>query len=43
MIADWQSLPFALHAGSVFLIVSFVALRLIAPLPRLGEGVVRQP
>jgi len=41
-IADWKSLPFALHAGSVFLIVSFVLLRLVAPLPRPGEGVVEQ-
>ncbi|WP_407938130.1 MFS transporter [Novosphingobium malaysiense] len=41
-IADWKSLPFALHAGSVFLIVSFAALRLLAPLPRPGEGVLDQ-
>ncbi|MEJ2409692.1 MAG: MFS transporter [Novosphingobium sp.] len=41
LIADWKSLPFALHAGSVFLIVSFAVLRLVAPLPRLGEGVLK--
>ncbi|PNU01825.1 arabinose ABC transporter permease [Novosphingobium guangzhouense] len=41
-LADWKDLPFALHAGSIFLIVSFVALRVIAPLPKPGEGVVRQ-
>ncbi len=41
MIADWKSLPFALHAGSVFLIVSFATLRILAPLPRPGEGVLK--
>ncbi|MDE8653815.1 MFS transporter [Novosphingobium album (ex Liu et al. 2023)] len=40
-LADWRGLPFALHAGSAFLIVSFIALRLLAPLPRPGEGVVK--
>ncbi len=40
-VADWKDLPFALHAGSVFLVVSFVALRIIAPMPRLGEGVLK--
>lgn len=40
-VADIQSLPFALHAGSAFLIVSFVALRLVAPLPKPGEGVIK--
>ena len=43
LAADWKGLPFALHAGSVFLIVSFALLRLLAPLPRPGEGVLRQP
>ncbi|MFT4055086.1 MAG: MFS transporter [Novosphingobium sp.] len=41
-LADWKDLPFALHAGSIFLIVSFVVLRVIAPLPRPGEGVLKQ-
>lgn len=41
-LADWKDLPFALHAASVFLIVSFAVLRFLAPLPRLGEGVLRQ-
>ncbi|MGH6746076.1 MFS transporter [Novosphingobium sp.] len=41
MFADWKSLAFALHAASVFLIASFVILRFLAPLPRLGEGVLR--
>jgi MFS family permease len=41
-VADWTSLSFALHAGSIFLIVSFVALRIVAPLPKPGEGVIRQ-
>lgn len=41
-IADWRSLSFALHAGSIFLLVSFVLLRIVAPLPKPGEGVIRQ-
>ena len=41
LIADWKSLPFALHAGSVVLVVSFVVLRMTAPLPRPGEGVLK--
>lgn len=41
-VADWKSLPFALHAGSVVLAVSFLGLLILAPLPRLGEGVLRQ-
>lgn len=41
-LADWKSLPFALHAGSVVLAVSFLGLLALAPLPRLGEGVLRQ-
>lgn len=41
-IADWQGLPFALHAGSVFLVVSFAILRFVAPMPRVGEGVLRR-
>lgn len=41
-VADWQDVSVALHAGSAFLIVSFVALRVLAPLPKPGEGVVRQ-
>ena len=40
-IADWRGLPTALHAASAFLIVSFVILRLVAPLPKPGEGVVK--
>lgn len=40
-IADWRSLPFALHGASVFLIVSFAVLRFLAPMPRVGEGVLR--
>ncbi len=39
-IADWRDLPFALHAGSVFLVVSFTILRFLAPLPKPGEGVI---
>ena len=40
-VADLKDLPFALHSASVFLIVSFVVLRLIAPLPKAGEGVIK--
>lgn len=40
-LADIRSLPFALHAGSVFLVITVVGLRLIAPLPKPGEGVVK--
>ncbi|MBB4857988.1 MFS family permease [Novosphingobium chloroacetimidivorans] len=40
-LADLRGLPFTLHAGSVFLIVSFLLLRFVAPLPRPGEGVIR--
>jgi len=40
-IADYRSLPFALHAGSAFLIVSCVVLRVVAPLPKPGEGIVK--
>lgn len=39
-IADWRGLPFAMHAGSIFLVVSFVTLRFLAPLPKPGEGVI---
>jgi len=41
VIADLRDLPFALHAASVFLVVSFVALHAIAPLPKPGEGIVK--
>lgn len=41
-LADWRDLPFALHAGSIFLVVSFALLRLVAPLPKSGEGIIRQ-
>ena len=42
-LADWKDLPFALHAGSIFLVVSFGVLRFLAPMPRVGEGVLRHP
>jgi MFS family permease len=41
-VADWKGLPFALHAGSIFLALSFVLLRIVAPLPKPGEGVLKQ-
>lgn len=40
IIADWQSLSFSLYAAAAFLLASFYGLRLIAPLPKIGEGVV---
>lgn len=39
-IADLRDLPFALHAASLFMVVSFLALRWLAPLPKPGEGVI---
>ena len=39
-IADLKDLPFALHSASAFLIVTFLALQWLAPLPKRGEGVV---
>ncbi|HMO68341.1 MAG TPA: MFS transporter, partial [Novosphingobium sp.] len=33
VLADWQGLPFALHAAGVFLAVSLVVLHFIAPMP----------
>ncbi len=39
-IADRADLNSALHAGSAFLIVSFLILRVVAPLPKPGEGFV---
>ncbi|MCJ2183640.1 MFS transporter [Novosphingobium sp. 1949] len=41
-LADWKGLPFALHAGSLVLLSGFLVLRFAAPLPRLGEGVLRE-
>ncbi len=38
VIADWRDLPFALHAGAGFFAVSFLLLRLVAPMPKPGEG-----
>lgn len=40
-VADMASLPVALHAASAFMLVSFVTLRIVAPLPKPGEGVVK--
>lgn len=41
-LADLRDLPFALHAASVFLLISFLALHRLAPLPKPGEGVIQQ-
>jgi MFS family permease len=37
-LADWRDLPFALHGASVFLLVSLVVLRFLAPMPKPHEG-----
>lgn len=38
MMADWRDLPFALHAATVFLLVTMTVLRFVAPMPAPGEG-----
>ncbi|WP_082456222.1 MFS transporter [Novosphingobium sp. Leaf2] len=43
MVADWQSLPTAMYAGAAVLIASFAVLRIVAPMPRPGEGVIDAP
>jgi len=40
-IADWKGLSFALVSAAAFLAVSFLILRVIAPLPKPGEGVIQ--
>lgn len=40
MLADWRDAEFALHAASVWLLVTLVLLRLFAPMPARGEGFV---
>lgn len=42
-VADWKGLPTALHCAAILLIVSFTTLRIVARLPRLGEGLIRSP
>lgn len=37
-LADWRDLPFALHAASVWLVVTLVILRFLAPMPGREEG-----
>ena len=37
-LADWQDLPFALHAAAGFLLVSLIVLRRFAPMPGRDEG-----
>ena len=41
-LADIYDLPFALHAASAFLVVSFLLLRFVAPLPKPGVGVLKE-
>jgi MFS family permease len=43
LVADWRSLPFALHCAGGFLAVSLVLLRMFAPMPKPGEGRVEPP
>ena len=38
VLADWRSLPFAIHSASAFLLASLVLLRLLAPMPKADEG-----
>lgn len=38
MLADLTDLAFSLHVASVFLLVSLVVLRRLAPMPKPGEG-----
>lgn len=38
LAADWRGLPFALHGAGAFLAVSLVILRIVAPMPKPGEG-----
>jgi len=40
-LADLTTLAFALHAASVFLLVSLIVLRFVAPMP--GTGEMREP
>jgi len=37
-VADWRSLPVALHGASIFLFVSIGMLRILAPMPKPHEG-----
>lgn len=39
-VADWWSLPAALHGAAAFLIVTMLVLRRTAPMPKRGEGLV---
>jgi MFS family permease len=37
-VADWWNLSFALHAAALWLMVSLVVLRVVAPMPKPTEG-----
>jgi MFS family permease len=41
-LADMSDVPFALHAASAWLLVTLVLLRLFAPMPGRGEGLVER-
>lgn len=38
VMADWQDVPFALHAAAVFLALTMILLRRFAPMPGRDEG-----
>ena len=42
-VADWVSLPMALYGGALWLLITTVALRLLAPMPAPHEGRVAAP
>jgi MFS family permease len=42
-VADWRDLPFALHAASIWLLVTLVIMRLFAPMPGRHEGRIAAP
>ncbi len=37
-LADWRDLPFALHSASAWLVVTWIVLRFLAPMPAREEG-----
>ncbi|MEO6092930.1 MAG: MFS transporter [Novosphingobium sp.] len=40
VVADWRSLPAALHGAAAFLLLAMLVMRRLAPMPRPGEGVI---
>jgi MFS family permease len=37
-VADWRDVPFALHSSAVFLVISLIVLRIVAPMPDTCEA-----